>query len=134
MLRVAPKYATGTAYRAACGRITVFEPVDAQIAFDSHISIIVILHGTKWACLHTILAANAKLRIDEHDTLIVSRNGINRTCRLTGCIGAMVTVDRDEVRGVFNDPNEPRSHAEPMLLLAGHLTTMAAHTVRFEIP
>ena len=102
-------------------------------AYYGHFLVIVILHGTERTGFHTFLAANAKLTVNENDTPIVAHNSLYRAHILTRCVGAMVTINRFKIRGIFNDPHKPGAYAQAVLLFASHLTTMTAHTVIFEI-
>ena len=71
--------------------------LNTHVTFYGKIMIVVKLHGPERTSLHTCLTANTKIRVDEHNTLAVSADGIHRAGPFAGGIRTVVTIDRREV-------------------------------------
>jgi len=81
---VSPYNAPGGAGLAAGRRFIVCKSFDAKITLDCYFPVIIKLHGPEGAGLHTLLATDTQIIINEHDSLIIPENGIHRTRILTG--------------------------------------------------
>ena len=74
------------------------------------------------------IAAGALLIVVKDDACHrIGGDGQFRTGLGTGRIVTMVTEQRPEERRPFKHPDHSRADAKPVLLFAGHFTSMAAH-------
>ena len=68
------------------------------VKFNSFL-VIIILHDPELPDLPTLFTAETDFFIHLHQPLFISRNGLNRSSLLAGCVGAMVSVIRIEIGG-----------------------------------
>jgi hypothetical protein len=102
-----------------------------KITFNGHLALLFELHGTEGAGFYAIPAPDAEICVDQDHALLVSRNGLHRTGIPAGRLGAVVTVDGDILVTGLNNGYHSRAHTQSVLLLAGDLAGVAAHTVFF---
>jgi hypothetical protein len=110
---------------------TLFNPVQAEIAFNGRFFFLIKLHGPERTGRHTFPAADTVFPFDEHQAPVVSIYGLHRADIPAGRLGAMATIDRDKERAFFIDPDQAGADPELMLLLAGHFTGMTAAAIFF---
>jgi hypothetical protein len=70
-LCIAPEDALGGAGLDTGRPLVVLKPIQTQVAFYSKVSISIILHGPKRACLEAFTATNAKRFIKEHHAAFI---------------------------------------------------------------
>jgi hypothetical protein len=102
-----------------------------EIAFHGHLALLFELHGPEGAGFYAIPAPDAEIFVDQDHALLVSGYGLHRTGIPARRLGTVVTVDGDIFITGLNNGYNTRAHAQSMLLLAGDLAGVAAHTVLF---
>ena len=129
---ITPKYTVGSTGFDTGGLFVVLKPFNAQITLHGDFPDIIELHRTKGACLQTFLASDAKIVVDEHYTAHIPADGLHRAGFTTGCVGAVVTINRNKIGCVFYHTHQPGPNAQSVFLFTGDFTGMAPHAVFFK--
>jgi hypothetical protein len=112
------------------GRLFIFgQPMQAQVALDRDLPLVFKLHGAEGTGFQAFSASDAKIIVNENNTLFISGNRLHRAGLLAGGFGTMVAINGDVIRAFFKHPHQSRSHAQTVFLFAGNFTGMTAHTV-----
>ena len=78
---------------------------------------------------HGIAAGALVFVVQHHSGFRILGNGIFGAGHGTGWIFTVVTKQRFEDGGFLENPDHPRAHSQPMFLLAGDFTRMAAAAI-----
>jgi hypothetical protein len=108
-----------------------FQPFTAKIAFDRNFYFFFVLHRSEGAGINTFTATDAQVVVNKDDAIFISGNSVCRASVPAGRFGALVAVDRNEIRASFDHAYQPGADLQFVFLFAGHFAGMAPHAVIF---
>jgi hypothetical protein len=108
-----------------------FQPFKAKVALDRDFQFFFELHGPERACFNAFPATDAQVVVNENDSAFIPGNGVHRAGVPAGRLGALVAVNRNEIRTFFCNVYQPGADFQVVFLFAGHFASMAPHAVIF---